>query len=58
MSFGIGITLPDSIIMNAQKKFFGVETAPATFTEYFVSDGIGGFEQANDFDTEQLFVKE
>jgi hypothetical protein len=23
MSFGIGITLPDSVVMNAQKKFFG-----------------------------------
>ena len=37
----------------------GKSTATAvTFTEYFVSDGIGGHEQANDSAAAQLFVKE
>jgi len=26
----------------------GIAPEPATYTEYFVSDGIGGFEQAYD----------
>ena len=28
------------------------------YTEYFVSDGIGGFEQANDSAGDPLFVRE
>jgi len=36
----------------------GIAPEPATYTEYFVSDGIGGFEQAYDSAADPLFVKE
>jgi len=32
-------------------------TETLAYTEYFVSDGVGGFEQAYDLNTEQLFVR-
>jgi hypothetical protein len=53
---GLGIRMGDTVLI-AQKRG-GEPPVPPTYTEYYVSDGIGGFEQANDVTVDPLFVRE
>lgn len=51
-------SIPRDIVRDIVRSIAGLITVPVTYTEYFVSDGVGGFEQAYDSEAEQLFVKE
>lgn len=52
---GLGIRITDSLNLSQRDR---TVTSSTTYTEYFVSDGVGGYEQANDSTLDPLYVKE
>ena len=54
MQSGIGITLPDSIVINTQKKFYGGEPDPVTYSLFIPS----GSDSLITSDTETFKVEE
>lgn len=56
MSFGIGITLPDSIVLNAQKTFYG-DTTPTTWVQFTV-DNAGANDNFITSDGDNFMVEE